>query len=252
MIKLSIIIPALNEERFLPFLLTSIKNQNFAEAEVIIADAGSTDRTLEIAARFGAKTVDGGMPAVGRNRGAEVAVGEWLLFLDSDVILPKNFLADILVRAEEKQIDVASCAVVPLSDKNIDLILHDVVNAYMSLTQYFYPHAPGFCILIKKSLHQKIGGFDKQLKLAEDHNYVKRAKQNGKFRIFHRPKVFVSVRRLEADGRLNISTKYLLCEVYRLLLGEIETDIFKYKFGHYNEKEKERFIDRIKNKLHLK
>lgn len=234
MIKISIIIPALNEEKSLPALLESIKDQEFSDYEIILADAGSVDKTKQIAESYGAKIVPGGMPAVGRNAGAKVAQGEWLLFLDSDVFLSGKFLKQLIEEAETKKVDSASCAAVPLSDKIIDQVMHDVANKYIQLTQYFYPHAAGFCILIKKSLHEKIGGYNESLKLAEDHEYISRAQKNGRFAILKNPKVYVSIRRFESDGRINVAAKYIACEVYRALLGEIKTDIFKYKFGHHD------------------
>jgi glycosyltransferase involved in cell wall biosynthesis len=236
--KLSIIIPTLNEAELLPVLLASIRNQDFADLEVIVADAGSTDGTTEIARQYGCRVAGGGMPSVGRNSGALAARGDYLLFLDSDVVLPSGFLKKFIAAFENKQLDAATCALIPLSDKVIDVILHGVVNAYIKAMEKIYPHAPGSCILIKKSLHQKIGGFNEKLKLAEDHEYIKRAQKLGDYRVLKEIKLFVSVRRLEADGRINVSGKYLLCEFYRLLMGEIETDIFKYKFGHYNKKRK--------------
>lgn len=243
--KISIIIPALNEEKSLPFTLESIKSQDFSDFEIIIADAGSTDKTAEITESYGGRVVKGGMPAVGRNAGAKAATGEWLLFLDADVYLSDKFLSFVVTEAEETHADIASCGIVPLSDKIIDQIMHATANAYINLTQYFDPHAPGFCILVKKSLHEKINGFDETLKLAEDHDYVKRAKEFGSYKILKKPKIYVSVRRMESDGRFNIAAKYVACEVYRALLGEIRTDLFKYKFGHHYDKLK----DKIKNGL---
>jgi len=239
--KISIIIPALNEEQSLPTLLGSIKDQEFTDYEIILADAGSTDQTAAIAEEHGAKIIKGGLPAIGRNAGAREARGEWLLFLDSDVFLSGKFLTSLIAEAEEKKVDAATCAAIPLSDKIIDQIMHDVANAYIQLTQYFYPHAGGFCIFIRKKLHDEIGGYNENLKLAEDHEYISRAQKLGKFRILKRPKIYVSVRRLESDGRFNVAAKYVACEVYRALLGEIKTDLFKYKFGHH--------YDQLKNKI---
>jgi hypothetical protein len=85
-------------------------------------------------------------------------------------------------------------------------------------------------------LHEKISGFDETLKLAEDHEYVKRASKFGHYQILKKPKIYVSVRRLEEDGRFNIAAKYVACEVYRALLGEIRTDLFRYKFGRHVKK----------------
>ena len=85
---LSIVIPTFNEEKFLPHLLKSLKEQTFKDFEIIVADNNSTDATRSVAINVGAKVVKGGLPARGRNNGAKVARGEWLLFLDADVILP--------------------------------------------------------------------------------------------------------------------------------------------------------------------
>ena len=89
---LSIIIPTLNEEKYLPLLLKSIKEQNVKDYEIIISDAQSTDKTLDIAKKNNCKIVLGGLPGKARNEGAKVAKGNLLLFLDADVLLGPNFL----------------------------------------------------------------------------------------------------------------------------------------------------------------
>ena len=90
---LSIIIPTLNEEKYLPLLLESIKKQkDFFDYEIIVADAGSKDKTLEIAKNYGCITVGGGLPSKARNEGAKITNGNTLLFLDADVILTNDFL----------------------------------------------------------------------------------------------------------------------------------------------------------------
>lgn len=235
--KLSIVIPTLNEEDFLPLLLSSIKNQSFSDYEVIVADADSDDKTREIAKEYGCQITDGGLPGVGRNRGTEVARGKYILFLDADVLLPTNFLKNILAEFEEKKLDIAACGIYPLSEKKIDKFLHMAVNSYLKAIQFFMPHAPGFCILVKKTLHQAIGGFNEKILLAEDHDYVGRASKIGKFRYLTSEKIPISVRRLEKDGRLKIMIKYILCEAHLIFKGPVTTDIFKYRFGHYKKKD---------------
>src|ERR1700682_6411915 len=110
---LSIIIPTYNEEKCLPILLQSIKEQFFPEEyEVIIADNNSTDNTIKIALSYGAIITGGGMPGEGRNKGAEVATGEYLLFLDADVKLINYwFLTDCLDEFEERNLGSATCLV---------------------------------------------------------------------------------------------------------------------------------------------
>ena len=101
---LSIVIPTMNEEEVLPKLLASIKSQDFDDYEIIISDNFSKDRTREIAESYGARVVDGGMPGPGRNRGAEAAKGDKLLFLDADVIMPhEKFLSNIVLHLSSFQ-----------------------------------------------------------------------------------------------------------------------------------------------------
>jgi len=229
---LSIIIPTLNEEALLPGLLKSIQIQEYKDYEVIVSDAGSSDKTINIARKYGCKIVSGGSPAVARNNGVKIARGEYLLFLDADVILPEHFLRNILHEFIKRKLDVSTCFFKPLTNKRIDFILHSIANRYIFLTRKIHPHAPGFCILSKRSIHQRINGFNEELKMGEDHDYVRRASKIGSFGILSSGKILVSVRRLDKDGRFNISLKYLAVEIYRIIIGEIRSEIFNYKFGY--------------------
>ncbi|MCK4520329.1 glycosyltransferase [Candidatus Parcubacteria bacterium] len=235
---LSIIIPTLNEEEYLPFLLGSIKKQTFQDYEIIVANANSRDKTKQIAKEQGCLLVQGGLPSVGRNRGAEAADGDLLLFLDADVILPPNFLKEILREFKTSQLDIASCFVSPLSDKGIDNILYGFGNLYYAMSQHIEPQAPGYCILIKKKIHQIINGFDEKIKIAEDWDYISRASKEGKFRFLSNGKIFVSMRRFERDGRINVAFQRVIGTIYVFLFGGIKSDVlFKYyRFGDYPER----------------
>ena len=82
---LTIVIPTKNEETYLPRLLASISKQTLAPAQVIVADAQSTDATRQIALAHGVRVVEGGMISCGRNAGARQAKTDFILFLDADV-----------------------------------------------------------------------------------------------------------------------------------------------------------------------
>lgn len=241
---LSIIIPTYNEEEYLPFLLRSIEAQSYTDFEVIVADNGSTDATVKIAEEAGARMVPGGNPAEGRNSGAAVAQGENLLFLDADVILPDPwFLQMTIAEFEKRQLGSATCRIHPLSEKKVDKVFHEFFNYFMWVTSATRPHAPGFCIFAKKDMHERIDGFNEDIKLAEDHDYVHRAGKIAKFGLLKTYKIPVSVRRFERDGRLNIAMKFLMCELYMRTKGPVTSDIFNYTFGHdTEEKEKEKGV----------
>ena len=235
---LSIVIPTYNEEITLPLLFQSIETQSFKDYEIIVADNNSTDLTATIARAYGAKVVPGGLPGKGRNCGAAVAKGSLILFLDADVILPDAcFLENIVSEYQNKDYGVATCQIHPLSTRKVDLTLHQTYNLYMLLTASFMPHAPGFCIIIDNETHKLIKGFDEEIKLGEDTDYVQRASKISKFGILNSQKIKVSVRRLDRDGRFNIAAKYILAGLHMNLLGNVKNDIFKYTFGHNPDKE---------------
>lgn len=230
---ISIIIPTLNEEKYLPIFLQQIKKQSFNDYEIIVADADSSDKTIEIAENFGCKIVRGGTPAKGRNEGAKIAQGEILLFMDADnLFLPNNFFINILSEFKERNLDAAYFPI-SLDGNAIDKIACWGYNLWTKMSQDFLPHASN-SILVKKSMHQKIGGFDETIMLAEDHEYVREAGRYGRFGYIEIEPVLTSARRTERDGSVKTYCKYILAGTYMLLVGPIRTDIFKYRF--YNQK----------------
>lgn len=231
--RLSIVIPVKNEEKMLPKLLDTVKAQTFTDYEVIVADAHSTDNTRAVAESYGARVVEGGMPGPGRNRGAIAAQGEVIAFLDADVQLPSSkFMEECLAEMDRKNLDVATCKVKPLSRKPIDRALHEAYNAYAIATEKIRPHAPGFCILVRRHAHEGVKGFDEEVVFAEDHDYVQRAQKEGyRFGLLRSHPVAVSVRRLEKDGRLAIALKYIFGELHLLTKGSFKDLPFEYRMG---------------------
>jgi len=234
--KVSIVIPTYNEEELLPRLLASIRSQRFSDYEVIIADAHSTDTTRKIAKKWRARVIDGGMPGPGRNLGAAAAEGEILLFLDADVMLPGvDWLSRKVRQFEKRGLDCGTCLIKPIHGRVIDHFSHGVYNAHMYATQLIRAHAPGFCIFARKSMHETLSGFDEQIQLAEDHDYVMRASRAGKFRVLNGSRIHVSVRRFDRDGRLATFKKYIKAELYILMNGRVQDGDQGYEFG-YDEK----------------
>jgi glycosyltransferase involved in cell wall biosynthesis len=233
---LSIVIPALNEERHLRKLLKSIKEQDFDNYEIIVADAGSKDKTKKIAKDFGCKIVKGGSPAKGRNEGAKEAKGSLLLFLDADVTLRKNTLSKILKEFKKKKLKIATFFLVPDTKKKAPKFLFTFFyNIPIFLLEKILPHA-AMGILVNKKLFQKLGGFDEKITLAEDHDLARRGNRLGKYGIIKSAQIDVSDRRFKKEGWLKTYSKYLLCEGHMILLGPVEKDIFKYAFDHLKKK----------------
>ena len=230
----SVVIPAYNEAERLPRLLDDLTHQRGVRPEIILADAHSTDGTREVATSYGATVVDGGMPAAGRNAGGRVAGGEVVVFLDADVRIPRSFLRNALREMEKKGAVVATCLAKPMSDLTADKVIHTIANLFVRMNQDRDPHAPGYCILVRRDVFHAIGGFDEDIEVAEDHDFVSRASRHGKFRFLDSTHVKVDVRRFEKEGRLGYSAKALQITLHRAIHGEItDSDAFEYEFGNY-------------------
>ena len=230
--KASIVIPTLNEAELLPRLLDRLAAQTFRDFEVIVADAGSNDGTRELVGERGLILTDGGLPGVGRNRGAAIARGDLLFFFDADVLPPPDFLAKAIAEMEEEGIRLATCWFEPDSDHPLDALLFDLANLYVKLSLRTDPHAGGFAIFIERALFEQIGGFDESLKLAEDHELVKRAACQAPLHLLHSTRIRMNVRRLVKDGRVNYAGKCLRVELYRLFHGEATEAVVDYQFGY--------------------
>ncbi|MFN3742703.1 MAG: glycosyltransferase [Anaerolineales bacterium] len=233
--KVSVIIPTLNERDYLPRLLHALRAQTHPPHEIIIADAGSVDGTPDLAGAFGAQVVAGGMPAIGRNAGARHANGEILLFLDADVLPGPFFLERTINEMQKRQLDVATCLYHPLEEDPLYSLLTEMSNLFLQVMAPLSPHAPGFCIFVRRSIHEAIGGFDEKQVMAEDHDYVQRAARRGKFGILRQERLRVSMRRLEKEGLLNLGLKYLWCEMHVLAGRPIHSIPFKYEFGAFSD-----------------
>lgn len=231
---LSIVIPTMNEEDYLPRLLTSIRRQSLQPEQIIVADAGSHDQTRTIAQELGAMVVEGGLPGIGRNRGAECAKSDIIFFFDADVELrDSDFLERSVREFATRELDVATADVEALDGSSLDAFGHNFYNRYVRLWGSRYPHAPGFCLLARKKTHDQISGFDETVLFCEDHDYAQRAGRLGRFGFLSpEVRIQVSTRRLARDGRLSIAIKYILAEFHIFFLGPVRHNGFKYSFGH--------------------
>ncbi|WP_407453415.1 MJ1255/VC2487 family glycosyltransferase [Methanobrevibacter sp.] len=233
---LSIIIPTYNEEEYLPVLLESIREQDFDDYEIIVADAKSTDRTREIAEEYGCIVVEGGLPAVGRNNGARVAKGEILLFLDSDLKLTEDYLRDVVYEFNMERLGIAITQMVPLSNKVQDKIFHEFANYFMIGAEKIKPHGAGcYGIIAKKELHDECGGFDESLTFGEDTDYIERLAKKERFRVLRNAKIGVSTRRLEEEGITTLIQQYGRSTVNDFLGKRTDASDLNYNFGHDRE-----------------
>lgn len=234
---ISIVIPTYNEEKELPNLLRALKAQTFQDFEVIVSDNHSTDTTRKLATDFGARIVDGGNPSEGRNNGAKAAKNEIIIFFDADVVPPSDFIEKALKEFEARGLDVASADNLPLSDLKRDKVFYEIANRYFRLVENIFPHAVGTFIITRKTIFEKVGGFDPNIKLAEDHQYAMDAMKIGKYGMLRTVKLPVSSRRVKKEGPAKFAVKMVGAELHLIFRGPIKSDVFHYHFGHTENKD---------------
>lgn len=190
-VPISIIIPTLNEEKLLPRLLESIKVQEYQPLEVIVADSPlSTDRTAEIARRYGAKVVEGGRVAIARNNGAKVAKGDIVFFLDADATLPYDyFLAETYIHFMKNNLQVGSCFLDLDTTEKMEFVnsiaphiafttWNQLKKLYAVTKKVFADSGTG--IIAKKEVFDALGGFREEKEfIGEDTEFSKRAVESG-------------------------------------------------------------------------
>lgn len=234
---ISIIIPTLNEEKYLPLLLESIKKQTFKDYEIIVSDSNSKDNTRKIANKFGCR-VDvhkEGSPAKARNSGAKLAKEDILLFLDADVILRRpNFIESNFNEFKKKKLVAATSCVEPTSKSFFDNLSHTWINFFHTVAAYTkHPRAPGYCIFIKKNIFKRIQGFDENLKVGEDSDLVKKASKHGKFGVLH-TSLITSPRRWEQENKIKLILKWWWMDLrYQFNKPIMKHERLDYRFGDF-------------------
>jgi glycosyltransferase involved in cell wall biosynthesis len=234
---LSIIIPVLNEEKYLPRLLDSIKSQDFTDYEIIVSDGGSIDRTKIIAEEHGARfIVDTKIkhPSAQRNAGAAIAEGNTLLFLDADSMLTTGFLKKSYQEFQDNDLKIAGFYFKFYPNKWYYNIFSFTSNTICCCKQFFnHPASVGAGLMADLTVHKKIKGFDLEVLLAEDYDYCERASREGKFRMIKSVTLLSSSRRIEKEGFWLMGWKWIKMGLYTLTHRRIKKQIMKYDFGKF-------------------
>lgn len=242
----SVIIPTLNEEKFVPRLLSNLTAQKEKDFEVIIVDSFSNDATGKKVNEFKkilplrffkirTKNV-----SIGRNRGALKAKGSYLIFLDADAQIGPNF-TKIVRRATIKDNGLIFIPAIVPDNRNLEMqMAFRFINYLVDFSQNLNrPFSTGGSMVVEKNFFHLIGGFDEKLFLSEDHNLIQNAQRWGvRARFLDNLKLKFSMRRLRKEGRLTLFYKYLWATAHVFFKGDINKKLFNYQMGGaiYNQK----------------
>jgi glycosyltransferase involved in cell wall biosynthesis len=228
----TVIIPTLNEQSHIGHLLSDIHNQSILPKQVIVTDGFSTDNTCKIVQQFKNIILLKSPPhlASQRNAAAKLATGHLLFFLDADTRLPPDFFQTSLKKLGGAKI----CCPFYLPYNSILFIYLTYLffNLMFFLFQKTSASGAGSCIIVSRSVFQKIGGFNIHVKF-EDIEFIRRTSKKFPFKMIPQV-IWVSDRRFRKYGFLKTTLQYLLLSFLFLFDQFNYSPVFPYKFGKYN------------------
>ena len=223
---ISVIIPVYMEEKILDKTLsvyTSEMRRKY-NVELIVSDGGSTDNTVEIAEKFADKIVIHKEKrrqtiAEGRNRGADVAHGDILVFINGDTV-PANpafffeFISNIKNDNCKYKSSVAlACTVSVAPNEKLfkDSVFYTVHNAYVRfLNAIGMGMGRGECQIVHSDTFKKVGGYNSDLTAGEDFDLYRRISKVGKISFAKDITVLESPRRFRKFGYIRIVSSWII------------------------------------------
>lgn len=179
---ISVVIPAINESKQLPRLISKLQSLTHADSlEILIADGGSEDDSEQIVQSLGAKYIS--CPEKGRSRqmnfGASKARYELLYFLHADTLPPESLVGDITHAVNEGF--GAGCYRLGFDDS------HPILRFYAWFTKFDVDlfRFGDQSLFVSKKVFEEIGGFDEELMLMEDQIIVRKIKHKTSFKIMN-------------------------------------------------------------------
>ena len=208
--KISVVIPAFNEEKLIGATLRSIQAAGAAfaalgwEMEIVVCDNNSTDATAELARAAGARVVFEPVNQIARarNTGAVAAGGDWLVFVDADSRPARELFAEVAGQIQSGRCLAGGCTM-RMDERHF---LGDCGTGLWNLISRIAKWTAGSFIFCQTAAFRKIGGFNGELFASEEIDLSKRLKQlarrEGKeLVILHRHPLLTSARKLSLYTR---------------------------------------------------
>ena len=229
--RCSVVVPAFNEERYLPRSLSSLRYAElalkdafaWASADLIVVDNGSTDDTAGVAGEFDALVVREPRRgiAAARNAGARAARGDVLVFIDADYRVLPSFLIRLAHRYRGDSSLAAAGVRVTLEPSEIDPITRTLGYAGLALLRQLRNMSFGVATF-RRERFEALGGYDDGLFALEDVEILERlaresSRRGGRYRILRDVLVFASARGFYRGGTLGMGR--MLSSYTRMMLS---------------------------------
>lgn len=223
--RISIVIPTKNEEKYIGPAIEQFRDylEKF-NLEIIVSDANSTDGTAAIVQQYqtewgehrvkfvqkaGKQTI-----GIGRNLGAALATGAIQFHTDADVRIPDmdRFFNAVLATFEQPEVVAATVPIwvypeeASLPDRLYHILMNFIIRLSFTLGVYL---AKGECQLVRRSVFERIHGYNETIIAGEDCNLFYRLHKEGRIAYLYRLKVHHSPRRFRKYGYIRVSLIYL-------------------------------------------
>jgi len=192
--KISVVVPAYNEEKYLPRTLESLKKQSLLPDEIIVINASSTDKTEDVALENGAIVYTCPKTAIGFSRqlGIVKSKGDIVIQTDADAILPNNWVEKIASHLQNKK-NIGYFGGFRIKDGPLWYRMYiNLIQPVSNTIIYFLfkiPFATGQNMGFWRDEALKCGGIPENFKIAEDIEIARRIQKNH--RIFYTQKDYV-------------------------------------------------------------
>ena len=222
----SVIIPTLNEEKYVGRLLAQFTDEvkKKHNLEIIVSDGGSVDGTVELVKdkvdvlllhnSSNRQTI-----AEGRNIGVKAAKGDILFFINADTCINNidHFFETIFDELKNPKVIAITCKVktFPEEEQLADKIFHTFHNYYFAALNYLgVGMGRGECNIIRREKFFEVGGYNETLTAGEDFDIFTRLTKKGKIRFLHNQVIFESPRRYRKQGYFKVMRSWFRNCVY--------------------------------------
>jgi len=240
---ISVIIPALNEEHFLPNLLESLTKQTDRNFEAVVVDGKSKDKTVERARSFEKKITnltviiaDHASLPYQRNVGAQHASGDWYLFVDADSVLLPYSIERVRANITSRNLKFFASWNKPDTENDNDAVLSNFYNLLLdgSLSMSI-PSGSGPFTGVRKDVFDAVHGYDEEHPFLEDADFRNRLKKIGVPISIIRETLFIwSLRRMRKQGVVKVVQSYMKAVVPYIFFKTIPKGMKGYDMGGHD------------------
>lgn len=236
----SVVIPTLNEEKFLPKLLSSLCEQTYTDFEVIVVDGASVDKTVVLARTFTSKlpalqvieSKIAGLP-LQRNLGVKAARGSYFVLIDADSILMPYALSRMAWFIKTNAPELFTSWFSPDSSVSGDTLFTLIGNMFIEgAIATKRPVAPGPLTVVSRSAFEQVDGYDESLAFGEDFDFTMRICATGvTLQMLRETLYIISLRRVRRDGKLKFVQLYARASLFVLLTKRTLRRVPEYIMG---------------------